>query len=214
MRGLLKAFTALFPVWALLFSGAATTIITQRNKRPIYERYKRLLGGGTKPTLAELQPGTQDRSHDAADAEGRGGIRSRTSRSAHEDTPRPGHGSIGRVYGRAVTRARREFAYHALRVREMSIHVLPSSRSCREHRRERLATRWTRPRAEPLEALLPLLGGTPSGRSQLDTAQPEREQTLGSKDLGRLGKCVSRSDPAEASSSCVFRTTDTRHSDK
>ncbi len=54
MRGLLKAFTALFPVWALLFSGAATTIITQRNKRPIYERYKRLLGGGTKPTLAEL----------------------------------------------------------------------------------------------------------------------------------------------------------------
>ena len=37
-----------------LFKGAATTVITQRNKDPIYERYQRLLDGGTKPTLAKL----------------------------------------------------------------------------------------------------------------------------------------------------------------
>jgi transposase len=37
-----------------LFKGAATTVITQRNKDPIYERYRRLLDGGTKPTLAKL----------------------------------------------------------------------------------------------------------------------------------------------------------------
>ncbi len=37
-----------------LFKGAATTVITQRNKDPIYGRYQRLLDGGTKPTLAKL----------------------------------------------------------------------------------------------------------------------------------------------------------------
>jgi hypothetical protein len=37
-----------------LFKGAATTVITQRHKDPIYERYQRLLDGGTKPTLAKL----------------------------------------------------------------------------------------------------------------------------------------------------------------
>jgi hypothetical protein len=37
-----------------LFKGAATTVITQRNKDPIYARYERLLDGGTKPTLAKL----------------------------------------------------------------------------------------------------------------------------------------------------------------
>ncbi len=37
-----------------LFKGAATTVITQRNKDPIYSRYERLLDGGTKPTLAKL----------------------------------------------------------------------------------------------------------------------------------------------------------------
>ncbi len=37
-----------------IFKGAATTVVTQRNKDPIYERYKRLLDGGTKPTLAKL----------------------------------------------------------------------------------------------------------------------------------------------------------------
>jgi transposase len=37
-----------------LFKGAATTVITQRNQDPIYERYQRLLDGGTKPTLAKL----------------------------------------------------------------------------------------------------------------------------------------------------------------
>jgi len=37
-----------------IFKGAATTIVTQRNKDPIYERYQRLLDGGTKPTLAKL----------------------------------------------------------------------------------------------------------------------------------------------------------------
>jgi transposase len=37
-----------------IFKGAATTVITQRKKDPIYARYERLLDGGTKPTLAKL----------------------------------------------------------------------------------------------------------------------------------------------------------------
>jgi transposase len=37
-----------------IFKGAATTVITQRAKDPIYARYQRLLDGGTKPTLAKL----------------------------------------------------------------------------------------------------------------------------------------------------------------
>ena len=37
-----------------IFKGAATTVITQRNKDPIYGRYERLLDSGTKPTLAKL----------------------------------------------------------------------------------------------------------------------------------------------------------------
>jgi transposase len=37
-----------------IFKGAATTVITQRNKAPIHARYQRLLDGGTKPTLAKL----------------------------------------------------------------------------------------------------------------------------------------------------------------
>jgi Na+-translocating ferredoxin:NAD+ oxidoreductase RnfA subunit len=34
--------------------GAATTVVTERNKDPIHARYERLLEGGTKPTLAKL----------------------------------------------------------------------------------------------------------------------------------------------------------------
>ncbi len=46
-------------LWALfvrvrIFKGAATTVITGRNKDPIHARYQRLLDGGTKPTLAKL----------------------------------------------------------------------------------------------------------------------------------------------------------------
>ena len=37
-----------------IFQGAATTVVTQRNKDPIHARYARLLDGGTKPTLAKL----------------------------------------------------------------------------------------------------------------------------------------------------------------
>jgi transposase len=37
-----------------IFKGAATTVITQRNKDPIYRRYERLIDGGTKPNLAKL----------------------------------------------------------------------------------------------------------------------------------------------------------------
>jgi hypothetical protein len=37
-----------------IFKGAATTVITQRNKDPIYARYERLRDGGTKPNLAKL----------------------------------------------------------------------------------------------------------------------------------------------------------------
>jgi transposase len=37
-----------------IFKGAATTVITQRNKDPIYANYERLLEAGTKPSLAKL----------------------------------------------------------------------------------------------------------------------------------------------------------------
>jgi transposase len=37
-----------------IFKGAATSVIIQRNKDPLYGRYERLLDGGTKPTLAKL----------------------------------------------------------------------------------------------------------------------------------------------------------------
>ena len=37
-----------------IFKGAATTVITQRNKDPMVARYERLLDGGTQPTLAKL----------------------------------------------------------------------------------------------------------------------------------------------------------------
>jgi hypothetical protein len=37
-----------------IFKGAATTVVTQRNKDPIHARYERLLDGGTKPSLAKL----------------------------------------------------------------------------------------------------------------------------------------------------------------
>ncbi len=37
-----------------IFKGAATTVITQNNKDPIYRRYERLTDGGTKPNLAKL----------------------------------------------------------------------------------------------------------------------------------------------------------------
>jgi len=37
-----------------IVKGASTTVITQRDKDPIYHRYERLLDGGTKPTLAKL----------------------------------------------------------------------------------------------------------------------------------------------------------------
>jgi transposase len=37
-----------------LFKGAATTVIQQGDRNPIYARYQRLLDGGTKPSLAKL----------------------------------------------------------------------------------------------------------------------------------------------------------------
>ena len=50
-RGLSRQYNR---VLKSLFKGAATTVITQRNKDPIYARYEGLLDGGTKPTLAKL----------------------------------------------------------------------------------------------------------------------------------------------------------------
>jgi transposase len=50
-RGLSRQFNH---VLKSIFKGAATTVITQSNKDPIYARYERLLDGGTKPTLAKL----------------------------------------------------------------------------------------------------------------------------------------------------------------
>ena len=50
-RGLTRQYNH---VLKYIFKGAATSVITQRNKDPIYSRYERLLDGGTKPTLAKL----------------------------------------------------------------------------------------------------------------------------------------------------------------
>jgi transposase len=50
-RGLSRQYNR---VLKSIFKGAATTVITQRKKDPIYGRYERLLEGGTKPTLAKL----------------------------------------------------------------------------------------------------------------------------------------------------------------
>jgi len=50
-RGLSRQYNR---VLKSIFKGAATTVITQHNKDPIYGRYERLLDGGTKPTLAKL----------------------------------------------------------------------------------------------------------------------------------------------------------------
>ncbi len=45
--------------------------------------------------------------------------------------------------------------------------------------------------------------GATSTKSPLETGQPEREQTPGSKNLRRKGKYVLRSDPMEGNSACV-----------
>jgi hypothetical protein len=37
-----------------IFKGAATTVVMQGSKDPLYGRYERMLDGGTKPTLAKL----------------------------------------------------------------------------------------------------------------------------------------------------------------
>ena len=37
-----------------MITASTTTVITQRNKDPIYARYERLVDGSTKPTLAKL----------------------------------------------------------------------------------------------------------------------------------------------------------------
>ena len=50
-RGLSRAYNH---VLKDLFKGAATTVITQRDKDPIYDSYQRMLEGGTKPNLAKL----------------------------------------------------------------------------------------------------------------------------------------------------------------
>jgi hypothetical protein len=127
MRGLSRQHNR---VLKSIFKGAATTVITQRNKDPIHARYQRLLDGGTKPTLAKLSL-AHDRSHGTADVEGRGGVRPRTSRFVHGDTRRLGNDSIGVVDKKAVIRARsREECSHATLcvAAEVSIHVLPGLR--------------------------------------------------------------------------------------
>ncbi len=55
---------------------------------------------------------------------------------------------------------------------------------------------------------------TLSTESPLETVQPEREQTSGSKNLRRMGKYALRSDPMEGNRSWVFRTTANYSSDK
>jgi len=50
-RGLSRQFNH---VLKDIFKGAATLVITQRNKGPLYHRYERMLAGGTKPSLAKI----------------------------------------------------------------------------------------------------------------------------------------------------------------
>ncbi len=50
-RGLSRQFNH---VLKDIFKGAATLVITQRNKGPLYDRYERMLAAGTKPSLAKL----------------------------------------------------------------------------------------------------------------------------------------------------------------
>ena len=47
-RGLSRQYNRLLKD---IFKGAATLVITQRNKGPLYPRYEKILGGGTKPSL-------------------------------------------------------------------------------------------------------------------------------------------------------------------
>jgi len=49
--------------------------------------------------------------------------------------------------------------------------------------------------------------GATSNSSQLETVQPEREQTSGSKNLRRMGKYVLRSDPMDLVPNYVVKTT-------
>ena len=50
-RGLSRHFNG---VLKDIFKGAATTVLTQRDKGPLYERYEQMLEAGTKPNLAKL----------------------------------------------------------------------------------------------------------------------------------------------------------------
>jgi transposase len=50
-RGLSRQFNH---VLKDIFKGAATGVITQRSKAPLYPRYEQMLAGGTKPSLAKL----------------------------------------------------------------------------------------------------------------------------------------------------------------
>ncbi len=79
----------------------------------------------------EAEPGAHDRSHGAADVEGRGGVRPRTSPSGHEDTRRLGDGSLQRAEEKGVIRSynREECSHATLCVAaEVSIHGIPGRR--------------------------------------------------------------------------------------
>ena len=70
-----------------IFKGAATTVITQRNKDPHPCALRATPRRRHEADAREAQLGAHDRSHGAADVEGRGGVRPRTSQSAE---PREG----------------------------------------------------------------------------------------------------------------------------
>ncbi len=126
-----------------IFKGAATTVITQRNKDPIYRRYERLIDGGmgdamrrlTSPAALarEIQPsegefGANDRSHSASDVERRKGVRPRTSQSDCKGTRRLSRSSIRRIEEEAiVTACNREQSSQTTHcvVAEVSIHEIP-----------------------------------------------------------------------------------------
>ena len=83
----------------------------------------------------EALPGTNDRSDGAADVEGRGGVRPRTSRAARQDTRRPDDRSFERVDLVAVPRRRiREESSHATLcvAAWVSIHETPDRRDALE----------------------------------------------------------------------------------
>ncbi len=127
-RGLSRQYNR---VLKSIFKGAATTVITQRNKDSILRALRAAPRWRNQADAREAEPGADDRRDGAAHVEGRGGVRPRTSQSVDRSTRKLGNGSIRRVVEKAVIRSRNceECSHATLRVAaEVSIHELPGPR--------------------------------------------------------------------------------------